>query len=238
MFKNVLLLAAVTFLAGLPCPALAEEMQPEMTAESKAAAIEAHKAELRAQKAPLIEAYKAELRASKSAMIDTYRAQLQQQKTLTDQQRVQFKSNLQTIQDEKKRAIVLKLDTRIATIGAQRTSNMSSVLTKLQTILTSLTEKAATAKTAGADTTTVDLAIVDATTAIASAEAAVAAQSATSYIIPVTNETTLVGNVGTTMKKFQTDMRTTHAAVVNAKQAVMKVVSALKQVMPREEVAQ
>lgn len=136
--------------------------------------------------------------------------------------REQFKERLQTIRDEKKRAVADRINTKIENINTRRTDRMKETIGKLRNILERISQKAGQAKANGKDTTTVDVAIAQAQTALSTTEAAVNTQTAKQYTIQIESEEKLRSTVGTTVSGLQQDLRDAHKTVVDAKQKVQQ----------------
>lgn len=153
-----------------------------------------------------------------------------QRKETARQKREEFKTRLQTIRNEKKKAAVERIDTKISNMNKNHTETFTAVLDKLQSILDRVSQKASEAKTSGKDTTALDSSIISAQAAIDSAKAAVSAQAAKTYSIQISNEATLRSSVGTTVSQFRKDLRDLHKVVVSAKQAVQKAVKELAKI--------
>ena len=129
-----------------------------------------------------------------------------------------FRAKLAEIKDEKKRLTVENLDTRIATVNENRTTQMADNLTKLSEILDRIAAKATAAKTAGQDAKTIDSDLTAARTALTSAQTAVTAQAAKTYTITITKETALKTNVMTTLALFRKDIQAVHKKVLTARE--------------------
>lgn len=142
-----------------------------------------------------------------------------------------FKQKLTTIKDERKQALVEKIDTSMQEINSRRTTQMTAALTRLSTIIDHVASKAG-------DNVEAKAAVATAQTAIATAKQAVAAQLAKDYVITITGETTLGQAVKTTIQSLRTDLQATHAIVVSAQQAVIqaiKFVQKEQQITPTQE---
>lgn len=138
-----------------------------------------------------------------------------------------FTEKLAIIQDEKKKAIVERVDTKMANVNQHRTDSMSQALVKINEKLTILSQKIDAAKAASKDTTAAEKALSDAQAAYDAAQTAVSAQAGNEYVVQIGTETTLRTNVDTTVSQLQQDLRTTHQTVVAAKQAAQNVVREL-----------
>ncbi|MEK7534330.1 MAG: hypothetical protein AAB600_03240 [Patescibacteria group bacterium] len=146
----------------------------------------------------------------------------QETKAMLKDTKEDLKEKLNVIRDEKKKVLVEKIDDKITTMNKTHTAKFSAVLEKLMMILNKITDRAQNAKLKGVDTSTVDSAIEAAKKAIDVAKAAVTTQSAKTYSIEVTSETTLKTKVGRVVSMFRKDLRDVHKIVVDAKQAVQK----------------
>lgn len=160
----------------------------------------------------------------------TLQNRAQNRKEAVQQKREEFKVRLQTIRNEKKKAAVERIDTKIANTNEVHTVRFTSILVKLQSILDRVSQKASEAKANGKDTTVLDSSIVSAQAAIDSAKAAVSAQAAKTYVIQISDEATLRNSVGTTTSQFKKDLRDVRKAIVEAKQAVQNAVRELAKV--------
>lgn len=161
---------------------------------------------------------------------DTSQNRVQNRKDVVAQRKEEFKTRLQTIRNERKKAAVERIDTKIANTNEVHTVRFTSILVKLQSILDRVSQKASEAKANGKDTTALDSSIVSAQAAIDSAKTAVSAQAAKTYAIQISDEATLRNSVGTTTSQFKKDLRDVHKAVVEAKQAVQKAISELAKI--------
>lgn len=142
--------------------------------------------------------------------------------------REQFKTKLEQIKDTTKKAVVERMDTRLAAINQNQTGRMLDRLNRLTNVVNRLQQEITSLKTAGKDTSNAEDLLVQAQTAIETAKAGVTAQAEKSYAITLTDETGLRGDVGTTVSQLKTDLAKTHQTVIDAKQAVIKVHSAIK----------
>lgn len=138
------------------------------------------------------------------------------------QAREEFKTKMAAIKDTKKQEIITNLDTRIATINKNRTTEMTERLERLTTILGKISTKEAALKSEGKNTTTLASDITVAQTAIDAAKTAVTAQAAKEYTMNITTETALKSAASTTIQQFMKDIKSVHAKVVAAQQAVVK----------------
>ena len=140
------------------------------------------------------------------------------------QKREEFKQKLQTLRDEKKKMLVERINNKLEEVNKRRTDHMMAVLDKLESLLDRLSQKVEEAKSAGKDTSGVELAIEAAQTKIDEARAAVITQAGEEYILEIGEESELRSRVGQTVSEFQEDLRDVHKLVVDAKQAVMNAV--------------
>lgn len=120
----------------------------------------------------------------------------------------EFKTRLQTIRDERKRAVVDRINTKIVNINKRRTDRMKETIRKLRNILERINQKAQNAK------------VVQAQAQLRSAEEAVNAQATKQYVIEIGSEQTLKATVGSVVSQLTSDLRATHKAVIEAKQQV------------------
>lgn len=141
-------------------------------------------------------------------------------KAMIQAKRDEFKVKLQTIKDQKKKALVERIDAKLNAMNIKHTDRYTKVLSNLQTILDKISKSA---------TETAILAnISTAQNAINSAKLAVENQAAKPYVITISTETALRSDVGIVMSQFRQDLVATHKAVIDAKQAVQGLISVLK----------
>ena len=149
---------------------------------------------------------------------------LEQKREAVRIKREEFKVNLQTIRDVAKRSLVVRIDSRIGSVNQRVTNRFSTILNKLQSILNKFIERMQDASLAGKDTTDLDAAIGIAQVAVENAKTAVSTQSANMYTIEIASESALRSDVGETISQFRADLTAVHKMIVDAKQAVQKVV--------------
>lgn len=141
-----------------------------------------------------------------------------------------FQKNLTKIQDVRKHALLVKLNTFCQDINTKRTAKMSDMLTKLTDILTNITNRAATAQTAGKDITAVTTSVATAQQAITDAQTAVSAQAGTSCVLMFKSETSLRADVGYTISSMESTLKGIYTKVLAARTAVVAALKALAQV--------
>ncbi|OGH20612.1 MAG: hypothetical protein A3D74_04365 [Candidatus Levybacteria bacterium RIFCSPHIGHO2_02_FULL_37_13] len=150
---------------------------------------------------------------------DQIRERKQETREAIQAKKDEFKLRLQTIRDQKKKLIVEKLDTKLATVNRNAVARFTSVLEKLQAILNRIIGKA--------NTPSFNAATASAQLAINNATAIVASQSAMVYVIQIASEFALKTNVGSSASELRLDLRDARKAIVDAKQAVMNAVKEL-----------
>jgi len=128
--------------------------------------------------------------------------QIQVQKENT---RAEFKARLAEIKDQKKKALVERIDAKLATVNKKHTDRFAKVLNSLQSILDKMTE---------------DIDKTEAQGAIDTAKAAVEDQAAKTYTITISTEVALRSDVGKVTSQLRLDLMATHKLVIDAKQAV------------------
>jgi hypothetical protein len=135
-------------------------------------------------------------------------------KALIQTKRDEFNEHVLTIKDQAKKALVERIDARITEVNKIQTTKFIDVLNKLQVFVDRVNGTASdTAK------------LIDATAAqnlINSARTAVNTQAEKSYVMTVTNDTTLRANAGITVSQFRRDLIAVHKLVLDAKLAVLK----------------
>jgi hypothetical protein len=135
-------------------------------------------------------------------------------KALLQTKREEFKARVLTIKDQAKKALIERIDGRIAEVNKNQTDKFIDVLNKLQVFIDRANGTAS--DTAKLTDTTV------AQNMINSARTAVTAQAEKSYTMMITDDAALKVNAGTTVSQFRHDLIAVHKLVQDAKQAVQK----------------
>lgn len=154
---------------------------------------------------------------------------LEKRKAEMEVKREAFKTKLAAVRDQKKQAIVGRVDEKLARINKNRVAHWQRVLARLEEVLGKVEKMTANLKAKGKDVAAVEQAIAKAKEALAAAKEAVAAQSEKEYIITIVSETALRINVGQTIKTQQTDLQTVLKTLNEARRQVGNTVRALAQ---------
>lgn len=220
MKRNSVLLIAVAFLFAASSAAYATDSSDTNSTNEKPFEMRQVMHEDSMQMRDAMKQTREEFKASMSAAREQMKAQFQAERDA-------FKAKVAQLKDQRKQTTVTNVTNRFNTINTNQTSRMSQGLTKLSTILDKLSSQAASLKSSGKDTSTVDADIAKARTAITTAQDAVSAQAAKQYIPQVTDDTTLRQNVNTTFTQLKHDLEATHKTVQAAKDAVVTVLKDL-----------
>lgn len=143
--------------------------------------------------------------------------------------RTQLKAKLVKIKDEKKKAIVERVDNRIVELNNNQMDHLSNVLDQLDKVLLKINDRTDAAAAKGRDVTAVRTAIESAKTGIAAARAAIVAQSGKVYTITITTESKLGTDVGKATKLVHADIVGVREKVKTAREAVHKAATTLAQ---------
>jgi hypothetical protein len=143
----------------------------------------------------------------------------------------EFRQKLAVIKDTKKQAIVERVSTNCQNINVKRTGKMTEMLAKLSTILTNVSNRAASASATGKDTSGVESAVTTAQSAIADAQLSVAGQAGKICTISITTESNLKTDVGKTVSGLEADLKSVYAEVIVARKSVGEAVKALALVL-------
>lgn len=171
--------------------------------------------------------FKTEMEMKREEIRKEVEEKINEKKEMFQASREAFLNKMKLIKDENKQQILEKLDSMLKQVNTKHTTNMTEALNKLSNILDDMADKAADAKTNGADTTAFDETMVKARASIMDAEAKVSTQAAKEYIISISTEDALRSAVGETRKQLETDLQTTRDSVKSAKEAVRDVAKEL-----------
>lgn len=135
-------------------------------------------------------------------------------KALIQAKRDEFKLRVQTIKDLNKKALVERIDAKLAEVNKNQTTGFTEVLVRLQGFLDKIKQSTPSA--------TLSTNITAAQTAIDTAKAAVDAQAAKAYTMTIIDDATLKLNAGATVSQLRLDLTAVYKLVIDAKQAVQK----------------
>lgn len=169
----------------------------------------------------------ADIKERRETFHEELKIKREEAKEVFAEKREAFKGKLKAIGDERKQAVVERLDIRMNEVNEHRTSKMSEHLDKMSEILEKLIARAAEAEANGEDTSGVDSAVSSAQSAISAAQTAVTAQAGKDYVVTISTETGLGSDVRSMMNTLQSDLKGVHAQVVTARQAVSAAIRAL-----------
>ena len=147
------------------------------------------------------------------------------------EEREAFKEKVSQIRDTKKKAVVTKIDLKIAEINKKRTEQMTQRLTKMSEILDKVGVRASESSTAGKDLTTVDTIVSSARIAVASAQTAVSTQAGKAYVAAIVSEDAIGDAMSTALQSLQTDLTAVQKLVKSAQLAVQSSVKELGKIM-------
>lgn len=132
----------------------------------------------------------------------------------------EFHEKLAAIKEQRKKQLLQRIQDKTAQINTKRTDFMSAVLEKLASILARSEARVSDAKSRGINTTAAESAIAIAKQKIDQAKSSLESQAGQTYSLEIQSETTLKATVGQTVSELESDLKSAHALVVAAKQAV------------------
>ncbi len=140
----------------------------------------------------------------------------------------EFNTKLQTLKDEKKKAVLANLENILQDRGQKWCTHWSEVTARMDNLVARVISRRDKVKAAGKDTTAADSAIASAQSAISAAKIAGTAQCAKTYTIQITNGDTGIGqDVKTAVQAFSTDIKSVISTMETARQAIGKAIAAL-----------
>jgi len=135
-------------------------------------------------------------------------------KTAIQLKRDEFKLQLQTIKDQKKKALIERIDAKLAEVNKNQTTKYKEALTRMQGFLTKKSQSITDPKLIAE--------IILAQNAIDAVNALVKTQEEKVYTITITDDATLKLNAGATISQLRHDLNATYAQVMNVKQMIQK----------------
>lgn len=180
---------------------------------------------------------KAQIKQRWQELKDIREAKKQELKNKAAKEKVAIQARIQSMNDEKKKQIAVRIQKKLSAINAARTEHFASFLERLSTILDKIESRTEKAKATGKNVSAVETAITEAREAISSSQAMVDAQKAKEYQLVVTDDAAAKTEVGATVKKLQGDLETVRVSLKTAQTAVQKVFRQLKSIQGIDEVS-
>lgn len=222
MSKYLLIVFSFVLAAAIPASALAQKSMDTMEATTMEATETNAVAQPPAQTRPLNTTQPANARTLVQERTNEARSTAQERVSAA---REAFREKMATITDQQKLNRLTNLDTKLNEINQRRTAQLSERLERLTAILSRISSQEAALEEE--NTTTLMARITTAQNAIEDATDAVDAQAAKDYVVNITTETALRTNASTTVRQFATDIRSVHKEVVDAQDAVKAAYQAL-----------
>jgi len=143
--------------------------------------------------------------------------------------RASFSASLKAIKDEKKKAILETIQTRLTQINENQTTLLMNKLKRLNVGVEEMQKLAEKhEQDSGKDLSSVADSLSTANTAIADAIIAITTQAEKTYSISITTETNAKNDVGKARKQLAEDLKKVRDAVQNARKKVGEALKALK----------
>jgi len=200
----------------------------EQVKENRAEAVEVRKEAVDALKVKR-EATAAQVKTAREKFRTTIEVKRKEVQEKIKTEREALKVKLQSIKDERKKAAVERIDTRLGEINANRMNELTKALDKIEGVLRRVSDRADRAVDKGIDVAAVKTAVTQADTAIASARSAVTAQTGKTYPLAVAGEATLRTDVKSSRDALEKDLRAVREAVKAAHEAVRNAAVTLAQ---------
>lgn len=151
---------------------------------------------------------KSKMEAAREEAKTKIEAKREEMKTKMEAQREKAKQRLSDIRDKKKQEMAAKLADQFDSLNKKWTDHFTEQLGHLGDVLLKMQERADIATTNSKDTTATNAAIQSAKTAIATAQTAVTAQAAKTYVLNVSAVTTTATTTDTGQEDLMKGLRT------------------------------
>lgn len=145
-------------------------------------------------------------------------------------EREAFQKKVEVFRDQTKKERVASLSAKLDDVNLKRTNQMMIFLNKVVEVLTKVKIQTEAQKAKGKDVSKVTAAIAAAQSAIDAAKAAIETQAGKSYVISISSESNVRGDVGATMKSLQADASSVRDLVNAAKKRVSDAIRELAKV--------
>ncbi len=147
-----------------------------------------------------------------------------------EQKREAAKKEIEDIKDQRKKDAIKRIGLNFMEINTRMVERYTANLNQLDRVLMNIITRTDGAQSRGLVVSTVRTAIAAASTSIASARAAVVAQSGKTYAAAITSSTTARADLGAIRDSLKNDLKATEAAVKSARNAVHAAAVTLAQV--------
>lgn len=221
VFLSVLLFLVITTTAAAQAPTTANSASPRPLLPQKPAAVKELRQEIKEKTID-------KLKTAREERLNILETAREAAKEKFKEKRGAFMEKKEAIKDAKKKAVVERIDQKMADVNKRRTDQMNETLTRLSDLLDKLQERVDKAKTNGKDTAGTVEPIAKAREAIIAAQTAVTAQAGKEYVATISEETKLKADVGTAVKSLEKDLKVTHQTVLAAKKAVSDALKSVK----------
>lgn len=138
----------------------------------------------------------------------------------------QLKAKLEAFKDKKKAEIAQRVNTNLNHINLNRVRAMTANLNTMDNLLTKVKTKTAEKSAGGTDVTSINTAIASADAAIAAARTALETQAGKDYSITVSTETTVHSDAKTKRDQLLADLKAVHEKVKLARKALIDAIKA------------
>ena len=148
-------------------------------------------------------------------------------KTQIETRREELKQKLTVIKDERKKATVENVGSKLQDINTRSLANFSETLNRIEELMQKVVTRADKAEVSGADVAQVRSDIESFKTALAAARSAIVTQTSKVYSITVVDEATLKANVEKARQTLQTDLKKVQDTVKAVREAARVAVTDL-----------
>lgn len=211
-------IVSIMFLFVIVIPVFAEDSSA--TTSSGRKALREQLASNAAERKQAIKGEREKLASQVAQLKEQYKAKMAEMRVMHASKAAELKSRLEAFKDQKKAAIVERVNNTLNIVNEKRTTAMGKHVDDMTKILNKLKDRVAAKKTAGKDTAQADDAIASASAAIASASAAVDAQALKDYTINVSSESGAKADAKKTRDRLHTDLQAVRKLLVDARQAL------------------
>lgn len=150
--------------------------------------------------------------------------------------REELKERLTEIKDTRKRLTIQRIDLNLFAVNEKWVNHWNRALTRLSELLVKIQTRTDKAEAAGYDVDNINLAIIDAQSAISDAQNAVNTQVGKTYVIEIEDEGSLGSSVSLVVHQMRDDLKDTREYIVSARDKVKEVLKLLKTIRNIDEV--
>ncbi len=176
------------------------------------------------------------IEAARTKFLDTVKEKRELIKTKLEANREVLQKRIQNFKDERKKQVAVNVGENLGKVNENATNGFTKALDQMSDVLGRISSRADKAEDNSIDVSVVRAEILNASSAIATARAAVLVQAGKTYSVTISGEDKLKDDLGAVRKTLRDDLEKARDLVKAAREAVRKAATVLAQIPRINEV--